>query len=78
MSEAKRSLRAHIKTIIGSYSPQQLQAYSHDLQQRLLTTPNPEFAPVTRADRRPELVLALAPMALAFLYLTVLTVLLFR
>ncbi len=48
------------------------------LQQRLLTTPNPEFAPVTRADRRPELVLALAPMALAFLYLTVLTVLLFR
>ena len=39
MSEAKRSLRAHIKTIIGSYSPQQLQAYSHDLQQRLLTHP---------------------------------------
>lgn len=48
------------------------------LQQRLLTTPVPESAPVTRADRRPELVLALAPMALAFLYLTVLTVLLFR
>ena len=36
---AKRSLRAHIKTIIGSYSPQQLQAYSRDLQQRLLTHP---------------------------------------
>ena len=48
------------------------------LQQRLLTTAAPDPAPVTREDRRLEMAFALVPMALAFLYLTVLMFFLFR
>lgn len=49
------------------------------LQQRLLTTPQPFAQPAEHAEsRRLELVFSLAPMVLAFLYLMVLTVFIFR